>query len=427
MAVARLMAVPRFSAAAPRPGRAAPGLSPQFLPPARFLAPYRSAMGPRAPTPRPHRERLGRAPGRRAQVAAAIQGRAKESHVARSAWRSGQLAQVRARRRAAGPQVQDRPVPQLPVQVGQVAHVPARVSAAAQACSAAARSPASARPPVTTSSGPLQCPRELLRDRQRLAREPERAVPVAVVPDGQVEAGQGLASRPPMPICGPGPAPDGRLRPPRRPGPPGQRRDRPPRHSDSSQGPAISGWEGSSRASRAVVKWSSAAGGSSLMATWPRNMRAPHHSSLPPRRARRPRPAAVPGWPAGPGSATTAPGRAPAAPPSPDRAPGPRPARAEVASSASSCRRPAGSRVRVYSPATASSAIPAAYPARAACRHRPPGLGQQPGPVGPQRLQHPVPGPAIRPGLRRDQQRAFHQPQHGPPGPGPPPPRPRPG
>ena len=41
-----------------------------------------------------------------------------------------------------------------------------------------------------------------------------------------------------------------------------------------------------------------------------------------------------------------------------------------------------------------------------------PGLGQQPGPVGAQRLQHRVPGPAIRPGPRRGQQRAVHQPQH---------------
>ena len=40
------------------------------------------------------------------------------------------------------------------------------------------------------------------------------------------------------------------------------------------------------------------------------------------------------------------------------------------------------------------------------------GPGQQPGPVGPQGLQHLVPGPAIRTGLRRAQQRAVHQVQH---------------
>ena len=45
-----------------------------------------------------------------------------------------------------------------------------------------------------------------------------------------------------------------------------------------------------------------------------------------------------------------------------------------------------------------------------------PGPGQQPGPVGAQRLQHHIPGPAIRPGPRRDQQRAVHQPQHHRPG-----------
>ena len=43
------------------------------------------------------------------------------------------------------------------------------------------------------------------------------------------------------------------------------------------------------------------------------------------------------------------------------------------------------------------------------------GLGQQPRPVSPQRLQHHVPGPAIRAGPRRDQQRAVHQMQHGRP------------
>ena len=45
-----------------------------------------------------------------------------------------------------------------------------------------------------------------------------------------------------------------------------------------------------------------------------------------------------------------------------------------------------------------------------------PGLGQQPGPVGAQRLQHHIPGPAIRTGPRRDQQRAVHQVQHRRPG-----------
>ena len=40
------------------------------------------------------------------------------------------------------------------------------------------------------------------------------------------------------------------------------------------------------------------------------------------------------------------------------------------------------------------------------------GPGQQPGPVGAQRLQHRVPGPAIRSGPRRAQQRAVHQVQH---------------
>ena len=39
-------------------------------------------------------------------------------------------------------------------------------------------------------------------------------------------------------------------------------------------------------------------------------------------------------------------------------------------------------------------------------------LGQQPGPVGTQRLQHDVPGPAIRAGPRRNDQRAVHQLQH---------------
>ena len=45
-------------------------------------------------------------------------------------------------------------------------------------------------------------------------------------------------------------------------------------------------------------------------------------------------------------------------------------------------------------------------------------LGQQAGPVGAQRLQHDVPGPAVLTGLWRDQQRAVHQPRHGRPGPG---------
>ena len=39
-------------------------------------------------------------------------------------------------------------------------------------------------------------------------------------------------------------------------------------------------------------------------------------------------------------------------------------------------------------------------------------LGELPGPVGAQRLQHHIPEPAIRPGLRRGQQRAVHQMQH---------------
>ena len=48
-----------------------------------------------------------------------------------------------------------------------------------------------------------------------------------------------------------------------------------------------------------------------------------------------------------------------------------------------------------------------------------PGAGQQPGPEDPQRLQHHVPGPAIRIGPRRAQQRAVHQVQHRRPGAGP--------
>ena len=40
------------------------------------------------------------------------------------------------------------------------------------------------------------------------------------------------------------------------------------------------------------------------------------------------------------------------------------------------------------------------------------GLGQQPRPVSPQRLQHHIPGPAIRADSRRDQQRAVHKMQH---------------
>ena len=43
-------------------------------------------------------------------------------------------------------------------------------------------------------------------------------------------------------------------------------------------------------------------------------------------------------------------------------------------------------------------------------------LGQQPRPVSPQRLQHHIPGPAIRAGPRRDQQRAVHKMQHRRPG-----------
>ena len=39
-------------------------------------------------------------------------------------------------------------------------------------------------------------------------------------------------------------------------------------------------------------------------------------------------------------------------------------------------------------------------------------LGELPGPVGAQRLQRHIPEPAIRPGLRRAQQRAVHQMQH---------------
>ena len=48
-----------------------------------------------------------------------------------------------------------------------------------------------------------------------------------------------------------------------------------------------------------------------------------------------------------------------------------------------------------------------------------PGIGQQPGPVGAQRLQHLVPGPVIRSGPRRAQQRAVHQVQHRRTGTGP--------
>ena len=44
------------------------------------------------------------------------------------------------------------------------------------------------------------------------------------------------------------------------------------------------------------------------------------------------------------------------------------------------------------------------------------GLGQQAAPVGAQRLQHDVPGPAVRPDPWRDQQRAVHEPRHGRPG-----------
>jgi hypothetical protein len=48
-----------------------------------------------------------------------------------------------------------------------------------------------------------------------------------------------------------------------------------------------------------------------------------------------------------------------------------------------------------------------------------PGLGQQPAPVGAQRLQHHVPGPAIGVGPGRHQQRAVHQVQHRRPSAGP--------
>jgi hypothetical protein len=44
------------------------------------------------------------------------------------------------------------------------------------------------------------------------------------------------------------------------------------------------------------------------------------------------------------------------------------------------------------------------------------GLGQQPGRVSAQRLEHRIPGPAIGPGTRRKHQRTVDQPQHHPSG-----------
>ena len=146
---------------------------------------------------------------------------------------------------------------------------------------------------------------------------------------------------------------------------------------------------------------------------------AAHHPSLP--GAARPASLAqqrVLRRPAGPAAATTAPARPPAAAPMSGSC---SMAQAStwrmVASSASSHRAAATSPVLVCSPAAACSRHPQRVPGqRGGGPVLLPGLGQQPGPVGAQRLQHHIPGPAIRAGPRRDQQRAVHQPQHHRPG-----------
>ena len=88
-----------------------------------------------------------------------------------------------------------------------------------------------------------------------------------------------------------------------------------------------------------------------------------------------------------------------------------------VGSSASSRCAAASSAVLVCSAAWASSATRSAYPASAGGRSvLLAGLGSQLSPVGAQRLQHEVQGPAIPAGSRRGQQRAVHQPQYRRPG-----------
>ena len=138
----------------------------------------------------------------------------------------------------------------------------------------------------------------------------------------------------------------------------------------------------------------------------------------PARRGLRRRAAARTRPPCGPAASTRAPARRPGAARSPGRVPAPRPG--------------TGGRWRLRRPASVAAAsspalvcIPSAA-CSATCKRIPGQRGGRPGPLprvvkpgGPvatQGIQHQVPGPAIRPGPRRGQQRAVHQAQHPRPG-----------
>lgn len=98
------------------------------------------------------------------------------------------------RRRAAGtagPQIQDRHVPQHTAQIGLVAHLLARGQRGRAGLLGGGQVPGLDQDRGhDLAEAPMQRARVLVRDPQRLAREPESAVPVAVVPGRQAEAGQ---------------------------------------------------------------------------------------------------------------------------------------------------------------------------------------------------------------------------------------------
>ena len=222
--------------------------------------------------------------------------------------------------------------------------------------------------------------------------------------------------RPGSQAPGPGPASGGRRRPPRRSGPGSTAsRDRPARQSASARDGARS-----AMASRSAVRWPSAPARSpEYSAVSPSQNCAAHHA-----------------WP--PGSARPAASAQqrvltgqPAAQQPPRRQRDRQPQRdgrvvlhgpgQHLAHRGVLGIQPAGPRPppRCWSAALPRPPRPPAArtrPAPRPPRPRSPGLGQQPGPVGAQRLQHHIPGPAIRAGPRRDQQRAVHQVQHRRPG-----------
>ena len=424
-AVARLIAAPRSSAARARAGSEhLPGCA-QRLPAGGAHSAGASGQ-PLVPQERgirgPHRDGLGGAPGRGAQVPAAVQAveQPRDRTPVRTAiWSaSRRCAAASSARPARRSRIAIRG--QQGRQVPQVARVPGPRPAPPRR---PARRRPGRRPRSAPSSGAGCSPAQRGRGCRpgsaaacRASRTAPSRSPACQAATAEAGQGQHLAGRV-ADLAGQGQRRGGHRsaasatrpmfssvtdRPPRRVG---QRPGRPRR---------------SASASRTAVKWPSAPARSAENSRPPGRARTARRTTrrCPARRARRPRRSSG-HWPASrPRSSHHGPARPPAAAPRP---------RSWSMAQASTWRRVASS----ASSQPRGGHLPGAglQPRRGLLGHPQrvpgqrggglvllPGLGQQPGPVGAQRLQHHVPGPAIRAGPRRGQQRAVHQPQHRWPG-----------